>query len=120
MTLTRTPLQVKRGVDHFDWKVKIEVQGEGLVEATNSYQNLAPEKGYQSTVVLAQTKDNPNWTQSLTRTFYVHTAKGQYGRVFIDLAADSERPDTGLSIEAWLNPSGSRNLEFDEAKRFKP
>ncbi len=120
VTLTRTPAQVKRGVDHFDWNVRLEMASGGLVEAADAYKYLAPEAGYQAALVFAQSKNDSEWTQRLTKTFYLRTAKGQYGRVLIDLTMDSERADTGISIETWLNPSGSRNLEFDEAKQIKP
>ncbi len=120
INLIRNPIRIIRSQGHFDWTVQISVSGGGLVEATDSYKNLAPENGYQPTFSFSMPKDDPNWTQSLTTTFYVHTAKGQYGRVDIDLTTDSVRTDgTGISIEAWINPSGSRNLEFDPKKQIK-
>ena len=90
------------------------------MEATDLYKNLALESGYQNSRFFAQSKDDTNWTESLTKTFYVRLPKGQYARVFFDLTMNSVRPDTGIRIETWLNPSGSRNLEFDETKAIKP
>ncbi len=120
VALTRTPAQVKRGVDRFDWNVRLEMAGGGLAETADAYQYLAPDAGYQTALVFAQSKNDTKWTQRLTKTFYLRTAKGQYGRVLIDLTMDSERADTGISVETWLTPSGSRNLEFDESKQIKP
>lgn len=120
VTLTRRPLQVQRGAERFDWTVKIELPGGGLREVTESYPYWAPDDGYNPAVVVAQTKNDPGWTASWTRTFYVRTSAGHYGRIRIDLAMDSEREDTGFSIETWLNPAGSRNLEFDEANQLRP
>jgi hypothetical protein len=121
ITLTRNPIQVRRGVDRFDWTVQIQMAGGGLVETSDLYPYEAPESGYQPTFDLSVAKDAPSWTQRLTKTFYVQNAKGDYGRVTIDLTTDSERPQgTGIAIEAWLNPSGSRDLEFDPAQLIKP
>ena len=120
VTLTRNPLQLKQGGDLFDWSVQLVMSGGGMVEATDPYKNLAPEAGYEPVLVFTQTKNDPKWTRSLTKTFYVRLSKGQYGRVLIDLTMNSLRPDTGISIESWINPAGSRNLEFDEAKVIKP
>ncbi|MEI6861745.1 MAG: hypothetical protein WCL04_05770, partial [Verrucomicrobiota bacterium] len=60
---------MRRGVDHYDWSVKIEVVGGGLVEATDPYKNLAPENGYQSAFVFAQAKADPKWQERLIKTF---------------------------------------------------
>ena len=105
VTLERSPLRVKRGVDHFDWNVRIEMAGGGFVETTEAYQYLAPDAGYQPALVFAQAKNDPEWTQRLTKTFYLRTAEGQYGRVVVDLTMDSARADTGISIETWINAS---------------
>jgi hypothetical protein len=122
VTLTRNPVQVHRGGDPFDWVVKIHLVGGGLVETSAAYPYEAPNSGYQPTVDLSMTKNAPDWTQRLTKTYYIRTANGDYGRVNIDLTTDSERPQgTGISIETWLNPTpGSRNLEFDRDKAIKP
>jgi hypothetical protein len=121
ITLARNPLQIKRGKDHFEWSVEFEVVGGGLVESKDTYPYEAPESGYQSTFDFSQAADAPNWTQRLTKIFYVHTKSGNYGRVMIDLTTDSERPDTGISIEAYINPAlGSRNLEYDGNNEAKP
>jgi hypothetical protein len=119
--LSRNPIQVRRGRDRFDWTLQIAVSGGGLVEAIDPYKNLAPENGYQPAFTFSIAKDDPNWTQQLTKWFYIHTAKGQYGRVWIDITTDSDRIEgTGMGINAYMNPSGSRNLEFDPKKEIKP
>lgn len=120
VTLVRSPLQRQRSDDHFDWNVQIELEGGGLVESADPYPYLAPEWGYQPTWKRAQTKDDPEWTYRMSHIFYVHTAQGQYGRLRFDLWVDSDDPETGIVLESWLNPAGSRNLEFDLAKEIKP
>ena len=117
VSLRRNPLQVLRGMDRFDWSVEIQVVDGGLTETSDIYPYEAPVNGYQGAFNLHVTKDTNAWTQRLTKMFYVRTSRGEYGRVYIDLTTDSERPQgTGITIECWLNSSGSRNLEFDNTK----
>jgi hypothetical protein len=118
ITLMRNPLQVRRGMDHFNWNVQIEIVGGGLSEVKDPYPNLAPESNYQASFQFSVQAGSSNWTQRLTKMFYVHLRKGEYGRIMLDLTTDSERPDTGISIESWINPSGSRNLEYDSKKEI--
>jgi hypothetical protein len=122
VTLTRNPLIVRRGRDHFDWNVSIEVIGGGLVESHDAYAYEAPKDGYQDKFVFSELKNDPHWTQKLIKDFYIHTAQNTYGKIHIDLTTDSDRPDgTGLSVESYINPNpGSHNLEYDETKVAKP
>ncbi len=120
VTLLRNPQRIIRGQERYDWNLQIAVIGGGLSEATGLYYNLAPEMGYESIFTFVLTKDDAHWTPELARTFYIHTRTGTYGRVTIDLVTYSERPDTGITIEAYINPNGSRNLEFDSTKQVKP
>jgi hypothetical protein len=124
ITLIQNPVVVKRALGNFAWKIIITVPGGNLLEATDLYKNLAPESGYQDAYSFAQERDDPKWTARFAKTFYVHTAKGKYAKVTVDLTPGTNRPEVGLgvglSLETWLNPSGSRNLEFDAAKEIKP
>ena len=81
ISLIRHPLQVRRGVDHFDWEAQIQVMGGGLVESNGPYPYEAPEGGYQPSYGFGQAKDAENWTRKLQQTFYVRTAKGEYVRL---------------------------------------
>ena len=38
----------------------------------------------------------------------------------VQLTADYEKPPTHFEMEVYVNPSGSRNLEFDPAKQIRP
>ena len=124
ITVTQNPVVVNRGAGPFDWKIVVAAPGGGLVEATDLYKNQAPENGYQEAYSFAQGKSEPKWIGRFTKTFYVHTINGQYAKVMIDLTPGTNRPGAGLgiglSLAIWLNPSGSRNLEFDPTKQIKP
>jgi len=114
ITLTRKPLVVRRGVDRFEWRVDIELPGGSLAECTALYPYEAPEGGYSQVLTYEQERDSRDWTNRLAKTFYVRTRSSEYGRLSIDLSADSERDQgTGMTVEVFINPSGSRNLEYN-------
>lgn len=119
ITLLRSPLLIQRGHDKFDWKATIEMLGGSLLPKNDLYPNWAPDAGYQPFFKVSVTATNIPWSQELKQNFYFRNAQGQYGRLFIGLATDSMRPDTGINIQAWINPSGSQNLEFDRKKQIR-
>jgi hypothetical protein len=113
ITLIRNPLIVRRGVDRFDWNVKIEILGGSLVESVDPYPYEAPASGYSPALIYEQVRNSPTWTNRLTKTIYIRKRSGEYGRLLIDLNTDSEKAQgTGMSVEVFINPSGSRDLEF--------
>ena len=118
ITLLRSPLKIRRGRQKFDWDVKIEITN-GVLQADSSpYPYWAHESGYQSTFVTSMRSNNIAWKRELKQDFYIKDGKGKYGRLLIDLSTDSVRPDTGIGIETWFNPSGSQNLEVDPSKQI--
>jgi hypothetical protein len=119
ITLLRNPLQIQRGHDKYDWTAKIEMLNGGLLVENDLYPNWAPDNGYQPFFETSMSTNDVSWSHKLTQYFYFKNAQGQYGRLFIGLSTDSMRPDTGISIQAWINPSGSQNLEFDPAKQIR-
>jgi hypothetical protein len=50
----------------------------------------------------------------------------QYGRIKLSLYPPNEKLPDGsfkprsIAVEAWINPSGSRNLEYDYVKEIRP
>lgn len=118
ITLLRSPLKIRRGLDKYDWNVKIEMTNGGLQTESSPYPYWAPESGYQSAFVTGMSSNNVAWNRELKQNFYIKDGQGKYGRLLIDLFTDAVRPDTGIKIQTWFNPSGSRNLEFDPAKQI--
>lgn len=118
ITLLRSPLKIRRGVDKYDWNVKIEMTNGVLLAESSPYPYWAPEGGYQPAFVTGMSSNSVAWDRELKQDFYIKDGQGKYGRVFIDLFTDATRPDTGIKIQTWLNPSGSQNLEFDPSKQI--
>ena len=119
ITLLRKPLQIQRGRDKYDWMVKIEIVGGGIFEENDLYPNWAPDNGYQLFFEAGMNATDVLWSRELVKNFYIKDNQGRYGRLFVDLFTDSMRSDTGINIRAWINPSGSQNLEFDPTKQIR-
>lgn len=113
----RTPLEETTNRNFFDWSLKLTPRNGGLIASTREFDFVAPEHGYQPIDLI----DMPvslaaEWQGHLRRQYFLRFADGNYARIRFDL-----RPSNGsLKIESFLNPSGSRNLEFDPAVQPKP
>jgi len=118
ITLLRSPLEITPGLLHpYDWQVKIELVNGGILKENDPYPYWAPENGFEPFFETNVSSNDVLWNAELRQYFYIKNAQGQYGRLFINLSTNSKRPDTGIAVELWINPSGSRNLEFDPAKQ---
>jgi hypothetical protein len=116
-------VQVQTWVDAHDpksqqpyhWKFSVTVPGGGLQLRTDDYQFVAPSSGYQASDVVDMTPGNGPWSDVSERNYFIQTADGKYGRIRLSVNAHGS-----FSIEGYLNPSGSQNLEFDPHKKLKP
>jgi hypothetical protein len=69
--------------------------------------------------VIETPADSPEWTSFVTRSFYLRSRGGQhYGRLVLDITADYEPTPTMMTLAAFVNPRGSRNLEYDDRKEI--
>lgn len=121
ITLKRTPLQVKRGQQKFDWNIRLEAVDGGfvLIDDQTPYPYEAPEQGYQLILDIDERADDPKWTAYRKMTFYLKSRGGKnHGLVKLDFRTDSERERTGFSFKSFINTSGSRNLEYDPDKQI--
>jgi len=112
------PSQIKPRED-FEWSFTMTAIGGGVIEVTNDdYLNEAPAKGYQPQYKLSMTPANPKWHGwNGEATFYLKSRGGKvYGHFHIRIDPVS-RDGSSLEIESYVNPAGSRNLEFDPAKQ---
>lgn len=118
VTLLRTPLERKLGSrEKYDWTATIEVLDGGLVEANDEFMYRAPEQGYVPALQVKVLATDAEWTPDKTISFYLKS-RGNYGWVTLEFRTDSDMPTTGFSFQSSFNPTGSRNLEFDERQKL--
>ena len=109
VTLIRSPLEVRRGKDKFDWILKIEMPHGGLIVDDDAYDYWAPETGYQPSFDFNESSNNVPWHSSLNQKFYIKTSQGKYGRMQFGIF--SALTPARIEVSFTINPSGSQNLE---------
>ena len=104
----------------YDWSATLSVPTGGIVESVEELQFTAPADGYEESVVISQRADAPDWTSRSKKQFFFKTGQnGQFGRMEVTLI--SKYNDlAAMDLSFFLNPTGSRNLEFDSAVQPKP
>lgn len=112
------PVPIKRG-GKFDWSFAVTAVGGGIIEVTNAtYLNEAPESGYQPSCNVNMSAANQSWQEQIEKTFYFKSRDGKvFGRFHAAIIPNYN--DTSVfDIESYINPAGSRNLEFDPSKQI--
>jgi hypothetical protein len=109
VALLRSPLQVRRSGQGFDWSAKIEMLHGGLIEEDAPYPYWAPESGYEPFFQINMSSNNVSWFSKLTRDFYIKNGRGQYGRMLVTVY--SALTPARIKCDFIINPSGSQNLE---------
>ena len=108
---TRTPsVPQPPGNGHFDYKFEIAVVGGSIQPTGDEFTYLAPESDYAPSFTVEQKADAPKWRPDVTQEFYIKTADGHYGRLFVEWYA-WQTPTGHCKWDCSINPSGSRNLE---------
>jgi hypothetical protein len=112
--------------EKYDWSFVMTAIDGGFIEVTNDdYLNEAPKSGYQPQYEMNRYATNvmnySTWQLYRTdRTFFLKSRGGQvYGHFQIKDLDPDYRGMAALRIESFINPSGSRNLEFDPAKQIQ-
>ena len=99
------------------WSAKIAIENGGIVEGAKDHWFTAPASGYQPSLEYYFTVKDRG--QTVPKEYYASLPGGKgYARItlFLDnVVADNQ---ARISLRVWLNPSGSRNLEYDPAKRI--
>jgi hypothetical protein len=116
VALTRNPVNIDRSKP-FNWTLTVGIANGGLVEITDLYPNEAAAEAYQPSVTITMSADDKNWTSSLNRSYYFQSGQ-MYGRMTINVMANFQPPPTLFDAGIYINPSGSRNLEFDSSKQI--
>jgi hypothetical protein len=97
----------------FDWKWKVEAVNGVLMETKDEFAQVAPEEGYAPAWESSQKATDQAFRKNGQARFYIRTADNRFARVDVELAHPNSRGmGPRLTINSFLNPSGSRNLEY--------
>lgn len=100
---------------HYDWKLRIAVPDGGVLQSTNEFAFAAPESGYEQILEISMSKDDPNWKPTTSKALFLKLPN-YFARANanIDLYHDFY-----FSMQYFVNPNGSSNLENDPTQQIK-
>jgi hypothetical protein len=108
----------KASGEKYDWKCQISVPGGGILQSTNELDFQAPQYGYQTADVIDMpARLETDWSSHANRNYFLKLANGTYARISFEMVAGG---DHFFQLESFLNPSGSRSLEFDPQIAINP
>ncbi len=113
VTLVRNPQQIDSGQRNYEWTLTVESLNGGLIESSDEQMYRAPVEGYQPKLVVHMPADDPNWADERSFILYIKLRGNLYGRAEVKALVGSDRTTTPFYITAFVNPDGSRNLEYD-------
>jgi hypothetical protein len=94
----------------YDWDLEVIAPNGGLLLSTNQFDFVAPGSGYAASDKINMPASLADaWQGRINRAYFVQLPDGSFGRFVLDLMSHHG----SLRIQSFLNPSGSRNLEFD-------
>ena len=108
--------------EHYEWKCRISVPDGGLVERTDSFEFTAPESGYQNAdeFYMPKLPEKRQWSDLGSKEYFVKTGKGQYARMRFEINVDRDAASTFYVLRSYLNPTGSRYLEYNKSQERPP
>lgn len=116
LQLTRTP---SSNPDHPSWTLIIQGMGNtGLLESSEEFMFEAPASGYVNQVRVEQQGNAPDYQSQIYKNYFVRLSDGTFARIGTHVFS-RYNDEAAIDIDLYLNPSGSRNLEFDPAKQIK-
>ncbi len=102
----------------FDYTFTVQAApGGGIAFSEEKMMFEAPSEGYVPSWQTAQTFGAPDYTHLQKLRFYLKTPDGKYAAVQGHVAQMGD-PEAQVQMTVYYNPSGSRNLEYNEAKRL--
>jgi hypothetical protein len=106
--------QHKDRFNRYNWRCRITVPNGGLIESTKEFDFEAPENGYRPSDEIEMPMSlAEKWRPEAEKRYFVKLGNGNYARIMFRMIAGG---DHFFKIESFLNPSGSRNLEYDKTK----
>ena len=107
--------KIERSTRKFNWKLRVSVPNGGLLETEEEFNYKAPENGYSPAIEINMPDSAETWRTDFQRKFFIRLPDGKYGRIDLFLLARNGV----FTVSSGINPSGSRNLEFDPAVQPK-
>jgi hypothetical protein len=96
----------------YGWHARVSVPGGGLMIRTDAEGEFeAPESGYHPDVEISMPQTAARWERSYDGQYWLLLHNRTYARIRLRLTTAG---DHFATIESYLNPSGSRNLEYYE------
>jgi len=127
--ITRTPpgdlaVQFGRGGvgsgNRYDWSVVISVPEGGILETNAELMFIAPPDGYSPQIQIRYEAQDPDWAPQVRKQFFFRSRSGGiYGRAQATIIPYYQ-DNAAIDIDYYINPSGSRNLEYDPAQTVEP
>jgi len=107
--------KIEKTTKTFNWKLHISVPSGGLIGTDEEFNFEAPITGYKSPIEIEIPASTENWQGELRQKYFIQLADGNYGRFELYLLARNGV----FTVQSFINPSGSRNLEYDETVQPK-
>jgi hypothetical protein len=100
-----------------DYTLQLGAQNNaGFILTTERFPFNAPENGYQTVMSIHQKAGETNYNSRQTFHFYAKSHDGKYGVVWFEVNVPRIGDTASCNATIRYNPSGSRNLEFDQNK----
>jgi hypothetical protein len=92
------------------------LNGAGFVFSDEEFMSKAPESGYKNTFTVIHKVNVSHYSPEQKLRFYVRTGSGKYASVGVKISLWNNLKTSDFDAGIHFNPSGSRNLEFDQNK----
>ena len=100
-----------------DYTLLLQAQNNaGFILTNERFPFNAPENGYQTQMAIHQKATDTNYNSRQTFHFYAKTHDVKYGVVWFEVNVPRIGDMANCNATIRYNPSGSRNLEFDQNK----
>ena len=104
-----------------DFIVTIQaLNGAGFVISDEEFLSKAPESGYQHIFRVNHKLNISQYSPEQKLRFYVRTGSGKFASVGVKISLWNNLKKADFDAGIHFNPSGSRNLEFDQRKWLNP
>ena len=103
----------------YDWWVKLESVDGGLLSTNDTWLYEAPSSGYQNSLRMEEKGSAPDWKRSIEEKKIYFKTHGNYGSANIRIITHVNGSIGVYMKDLFINPTGSRNLEYDQYKRIQ-